>query len=102
MNVTLKVYVALRRGEFTRSYIYDYFELKLSRHSAVRPLYDLFSFTMWLHDIVLDKIKKLLFQELYETCPRVVAQVTKAYNKSLYGFKILSCKYLFFSFKGLQ
>ena len=32
----------------------------------------------------------------------VWSQVTKAYYKSLYGFKILSCKYSFFSFKGLQ
>ena len=61
----------LRRGKFTRSYIHNYCELNFSRYLPVRPLYDLFSFTIRLRDIALDKIKKLLFQELYETCHRV-------------------------------
>ena len=47
----------LWRGKFTRSYIYDYFELNLSRYLSVRPPYDLFSFTIRLRDIALDKVK---------------------------------------------
>ena len=55
----------LRRGKFTRSYNSI---LNLSRYLPVRPLCGL------LRDIALDKIKKLLFQELYETCHRVAAR----------------------------
>ena len=62
----MPVNLFLRRGKFTRSYIYDYFQLNLLRYLSVRLPYDLLSFMIRLRDIALDKIKKLLFQELYE------------------------------------
>lgn len=70
-EMILPVNLFLTRGKFTRSYIYDYFGLNFLRHLPVRPLYDLFSVTIWLRDIALDKIKKFLFQELNETSRRV-------------------------------
>ena len=65
-------FLFLRRGIFSSSYIYDY--SIVSRYLSVGPLHDLLSFTIRLRDIALYKIKKLLFQELYETC-RLVADI---------------------------
>lgn len=46
-EMILPVNLFLTRGKFTRSYIYDYFGLNFLRHLPVRPLYDLFSVTIY-------------------------------------------------------
>ena len=54
--------------------------------SLCTPAVRFISFTIRLRDIALDKIKKLLFQELYETCRRV------ANIEMCHGNYSMSCK----------